>query len=119
MAKHRRARVADLRAEIQALRAELSAEVRTHRVVVESPDGFVRLRIDADDDAGFVTLRTRGPVERINCIDLVAHDTNGGAVGVMLTRDGNVVAGFESVAGTRPDLWIDHHDEPGDERATR
>jgi hypothetical protein len=98
---------AEIRTEVQKLRDELAAEIRTRQLVVDSPDGFWRLRIDADQHAGYLTLRTRGPADRITCLDLVAHDAHGGVVGLVLTRDGNVVAGLESNAGAAPLLWLE------------
>lgn len=48
-----------LRAEVDALRAGFATEVRTRRLVVETPDGFERITADSDNNGGALVLHVR------------------------------------------------------------
>ena len=71
--------VARLREEVRALRADLTAEVRTRRVVVVDESGVERVRVTAGDGVGSVMVRLDRARGRTTGIELVAaEDPEGG-----------------------------------------
>jgi hypothetical protein len=110
--------VDSLRADLEAHRTAVRAELSTRRLVIRSPDGFPRIVLVAEGESGHVVLHARstGPVTGA---ELFVHDASAdgtASAGVALTDRGDVVASFDLVAEEGVDLWIDET-SARDERA--
>lgn len=111
------ARLADLAASVDALRADLddlraslATEIRTQRVVLTADDGFERLVASATDRSAGMSLYCRTDDDDPTCMDIFANDpvdATGSHVGVALTVRGDVVAAIDAVGGERANVWID------------
>ena len=89
------------RGDVDDLRSQIGAEVRTRRVVVVGPDGFERITAEAHIDTGEVLVRNRKDMH----VALVADesDTRGFAE-VFLSGGGNGVGRFGLTEQGAPDF---------------
>jgi hypothetical protein len=109
----RAATVEALRGEIRELRASLANEIRTRSLVIEDGDGFERFVVASKHRFGDATLYGRSEHDDVTCVDLFANDPVDGSgphVGVALTDNGVVVAGFEISSGEAPRIWFTGQD---------
>jgi hypothetical protein len=100
-----RGEVADLRAHLEALEAQVGAlgtEVRTRRVVVVDARGRPRIVVAAEPGVASVRVDAAGgdPSVELYAVDPIAAD--GAEVGVALVVDGDVVAGLHVLAAGEP-----------------
>lgn len=100
--------LADLRAQLERVRAQLGAEVRTGRLVIIEGDGFERMVLDAAGHFGGVTVRARSRSNGTVAVEVFAADAHEGDrahVGLALVDDGDVVAAVDVQSGRPAMVW--------------
>ena len=124
--------LARLQHQLDALRAELAGEVRTHRVVVVDPDGRERIRLLAGENGPEITLAEADGHERVRLSAAGGHghvhvaartpdgptmadlfaldaedddDADRPTVGLELIDQGDTTASLSLTEGRHPHLW--------------
>lgn len=98
-----------LRDAVDAYRAALVDEVRTHRLVVVDRAGFARIVAEGGLDHAHVSVHARAGGPGSTKVELFADDPLDGDathVGLALGRGGDAVATFELGARGEPVLWL-------------
>lgn len=102
------AEVDELRKDVAALQLSMKAEIRTRRVVVEEPDGFPRVVLEARGMFGGVEVRSRAHAGEDSTAGLFALDPGDGdpaQVGMCISDRGDIVASFDVYSRHLPRLW--------------
>lgn len=104
----------ELRAQVERIRAQLGAEVRTGRLVVVEADGFERVVVDGAGHFGALTLRARGQDDGSVAVEVFAADAHEGDrahVGLALLDGGDVVAAVDVQSGRPAMIWTPGGDD--------